>query len=329
MSRHDSTFRAMGSEIRLILEDGVASQRELNELAAGARRFIEDYEQRLSRFRPDSELCALNADSRREVPASQLLRDAVAAGIRVAELTDGLVDPTLVGEIEAAGYVASREGASPASLADALLLAPARRPAAPSPEMRWRRFEIDEADSLIRRPPGMKIDSGGFGKGLAADLLAERLGEIERFVVGCGGDLRIGGREPAPFDVLVEHPVTGRRDRRISVARGGVATSGVNVRIWRRADGSYAHHLLDPATGAPAWTGLVGATALAPTALEAEALSKAALLSGPAGAEDVLSEHGGLVVHEDGDVEAIGPIELRPYERVVIPLSSLRPGVAA
>jgi thiamine biosynthesis lipoprotein len=329
MSRHDSTFRAMGSEIRLILEDGAASQRELNELAAEACRFIEDYEQRLSRFRPDSELCALNADPRREVPCSQLLRDAVAAGIHAAKITDGLVDPTLVEEIEAAGYVSSREGTSPARLDEALMLAPERRPASANPDRRWREVEVDEADGLIRRPQGVRIDSGGFGKGLAADLLAERLGELDRFVVGCGGDLRIGGRARSPFDVLVEHPLTGRRDRRISVARGGIATSGVNVRIWRRPDGRYAHHLLDPATGEPAWTGLVGATALAPTALEAEALSKAALLSGPDGAEGVLAEHGGLVVHESGEVEAIGPIELHPYERVVIPLSALRPGVAA
>ena len=67
----------------------------------------------------------------------------------------------------------------------------------------------------------------------------------------------------------------------LRLATGAVATSGLNVRLWRRADGTPAHHLLDPATGDPAWTGVVGATALAPTALEAETLAKAALLSGP------------------------------------------------
>jgi thiamine biosynthesis lipoprotein len=328
MNRHDSTFRAMGSEIRLIIESDGADARELNEAAADACRFIAEFEQRLSRFRPDSELCAVNADPRAAVPCSQLMRDAAAAAIEVAALTGGLVDPTLVDAIEAAGYTASREGETAASLRDALLLAPERAAAAPDPAERWRTIEVDEEHGVLRRPAGVRIDSGGFGKGLAADLLAEHLDGFDRFVVGCGGDLRVGGRDSAPFDVLVEHPLTGAQDRRISV-RGGVATSGLNVRIWRTEDGRFAHHLLDPATGRPAWTGLVGATALAPTALEAEALSKAALLSGPDGAERFLSAHGGLVVHEDGDVEAIGPIELRPYERVVIPMSSLRPGVAA
>jgi thiamine biosynthesis lipoprotein len=82
----------------------------------------------------------------------------------------------------------------------------------------------------------------------------------------------------------------------------------LNVRIWKREDGSFAHHLLDPSTGEPVWSGLIGATAMAPSALEAETLTKIALLSGPMGARRALAEHGGLIVHNDGDVEEIGPL---------------------
>ena len=61
------------------------------------------------------------------------------------------------------------------------------------------------------------------------------------------------------------------------------------------------HHLLDPATGAPAWTGVVSATALAPTAAEAEALAKAALLAGPRAGRALLARHGGgVLVLDDG-----------------------------
>ena len=67
----------------------------------------------------------------------------------------------------------------------------------------------------------------------------------------------------------------------IKLGLGGIATSGLNVRIWRGDDGRYSHHLLDPSTGEPAWTGLIGATALGDSAVEAETLAKAALLSGP------------------------------------------------
>ena len=95
----------------------------------------------------------------------------------------------------------------------------------------------------------------------------------------------------------------------IRVARGGIATSGLNIRIWREPDGRFAHHLLDPSTGRPAWTGLIGVTALGDTALEAETLSKIALLSGPRGARHMLADHGGVIIHDSGDVEVIGPVD--------------------
>ncbi|MFI5005156.1 MAG: FAD:protein FMN transferase, partial [Solirubrobacterales bacterium] len=156
------------------------------------------------------------------------------------------------------------------------------------------------------------LDTGGTGKGLCADALAHRLAGYTRFVVDCGGDLTIGGvgAQLEPYEVEIEHPLTGEAIRTVRVAAGGVATSGLNVRVWRTPQGGFAHHLLDPSTGLPAWTGLIGVTALAPTALEAETLAKTALLLGPLGARRVLAEHGGVTVREDGDVEEIGPLDL-------------------
>jgi thiamine biosynthesis lipoprotein len=64
--------------------------------------------------------------------------------------------------------------------------------------------------------------------------------------------------------------------------------------------------VLDPATGQPAYTGVVQVTALAPTALEGEALAKAALLSGPEGAAAWLP-HGGVIVFDDLSHAVIAP----------------------
>ncbi len=312
----DLTFRSMGSDVRLIVEPALAPS-GLSAAAAAERErlFVEDFAARLSRFREDSELSVLNEDPRFEVPASKLLRAAVAAGLWAAERTGGLVDPTLVAEIEAVGYERSLERAAPASLAEALAAAPPRRPAAPSPSAHWRRVTVDEGRGIVRRPPGVKLDTGGTGKGLAADAVARRLGAHRRFVVDCGGDIAVGGPGALfdPVAVEIEHPLTGETIGSVALASGGIATSGLNIRIWRREDGTYAHHLLDPSTGAPAWTGLIGATALAPSALEAETLAKLALLSGPAGARRALSAHGGLIVHDDGDVEWVAaPAERQP-----------------
>ena len=92
---------------------------------------------------------------------------------------------------------------------------------------------------------------------------------------------------------------------RLRVRSGGVATSGIGARIWQTEDGRYAHHVIDPATGRPAWTGLVAVTAVAGNALEAEVLAKAALLSGPLGARRLLRRRGGVLQHDDGRVEIV------------------------
>jgi thiamine biosynthesis lipoprotein len=241
---------------------------------------------------------------------------AVRAGLWAAERTGGLVDPTLIGALETAGYAGDRR-APELPLAEVLALAPPRRPASPDPAARWRRIEVDDKRGVVRRPPGLRLDTGGFGKGLAADLLAARLAPAPRWAVDCGGDLRVGAPAAAPFAINVRHPITGETIRELSVHDGAVATSGLDIRLWLRPDGRPAHHLLDPATGEPAWTGLVGATALAPTALEAEALAKAALLSGPARAARWLGTHGGLAIRDDGEVIAFGP--LRPRRVVRLP----------
>ena len=264
--------------------------------AGECRAFLERFDATLSRFRPDSELCRLNADPRDEVPVSPLLRAAVSAGLLAAELTNGLVDPTLVPQREANGYDRTRRTPE-LPLAQALGKAPARRPAKPHPDERWRQITI--ADDTVERPPGLRFDTGGTGKGLAADLLATQL--TGRWAVDCGGDLRVGGAHA----IEVRHPLTHRAIHTLHLTDGAVATSGIDTRLWNGPDGTPRHHLLDPSTGTPAWTGLISVTALAPTALEAEALAKAALLSGPDDARKWLTEHGCLLVTDDGDVHFV------------------------
>jgi thiamine biosynthesis lipoprotein len=196
-------------------------------------------------------------------------------------------------------------------LEDALAVAPERRAARPGPRSRWREVAVDDTEGTVIRPPGVMIDTGGTGKGLCADAVAHRLRTYARYLVDCGGDIAVGGvgAQLEPYRVDVEHPLTGRSIATVRLARGGVATSGLNVRIWRDPRGGFAHHLLDPSTGRPAWTGLIGATAIGASALEAETLSKMALLQGPQGARRVLAQHGGVIVHDNGDVEGVGPLE--------------------
>ena len=314
----DYTFRAMGSDVRLLIGDRLLSRSFLPlEAADRERSFVLHFSDRLSRFRSDSDLSAFNNDPRARVPAPPLLRAAVNAGLWAAHRSGGLVDPTLVRALEQTGYDHSLDGAEPASLQDALAHAPPRQAARPDPAARWQEVVVDDQAGTITRPPGLMIDTGGTGKGLCPDAVAIRLAGYSRFVVDCGGDIAVGGvgAQLTPYEIAVEHPLTRRPIGSIAVARGGIATSGLNVRIWRRADGTYSHHLLDPSTRAPVWSGLIAATALGATTLEAETLSKMALLLGPDGARTALAQHGGVIVHDSGNVEAIGCIAGQVDER--------------
>jgi thiamine biosynthesis lipoprotein len=260
---------------------------------------------RLTRFDPASELSQLNAAPEPVVYASRLLRTLARAVVEAGERSGGLVDATLVDELERAGYASSRAGRKGVEPADVLDGGWPARPARPRDDAAWRRIVVDDDARTITRPPWLRIDSGGLGKGLAADLVAEKLRGHPVFAIDCAGDVRIGGRAGVPRRVLVEHPSAGKPIHELTVVDGAVATSGVTRRSWRDGSGAIKHHLLDPFTGQPAWTGVVQATALAPTALEAEILAKAALLSGPDAGRELLRAHGGLLVLDDASVDLV------------------------
>jgi FAD:protein FMN transferase len=214
-----------------------------------------------------------------------------------AVLTGGLVDATLLGELRDAGYDRQLPPRLPLELA--LALAPPRRPAAASPARRWSLLNADTRAAAVTRPAGLLLDSGGLAKGLFADVLAETLSDHDSFAVDCGGDLTIGGRASELRPVEVQSPFDGTVLHVFELSHGGVATSGIGRRAWLGADGRPAHHLLDPATGRPAFTGVVQATALAPSAALAEIHAKAAVLSGPREAARWLP-WGGVLVLDDG-----------------------------
>jgi thiamine biosynthesis lipoprotein len=229
----------------------------------------------------------------------------VQAAVSAAEMTGGLVDPTLVTEIERVGYARSLdlEQLDPGEF---LRLPPRRCPGQPRLDSRWREVRVDRGACAVTRPPGLRLDSGGIAKGLFGDVLAQTLGTHPSFAVAAAGDLRFGGAARRLRPVHVASPFDDSLLHTFELLAGAAATSGISKRSWIGRDGVAAHHLLNPATGRPAFTGVVQATALAPTGVEAEALSKAALLSGPGEATEWLA-HGGLVVYDDSSIDVVAP----------------------
>jgi thiamine biosynthesis lipoprotein len=289
---HGTSFACLGGRTAVI-----ASGEYAEALLSVTRSRLERSHRALTRFDRTSELSVLNANPLSHVRVSDVMYRFVDAAADAARRTGGLVDPTLVAEIETAGYRGDLEDF--VSLEQSLAAVPGRSPARPHPDARWARVGTDPGGRMVVRPPGVKLDSGGVAKGLLADIAGDSLADCACYVVDCCGDLRLGGSDGIDRTVRVDDPFGRGVLHEFELAEGGVATSGIGRRAWVGPDGRPAHHLLDPSTGRPAYTGIVQATALAPTAAEAEWRAKAALLGGPWTAGEWLG-HGGVVVFDDG-----------------------------
>jgi thiamine biosynthesis lipoprotein len=148
---------------------------------------------------------------------------------------------------------------------------------------------IDVDGARLRVPPGVRIDLGGIGKGLAADLVAEALvaAGAAGALVDVGGDLRATGASPdgEGWAVEVEDPLDPARTA-VTLHFGdggdvGVATSSTLGRRWSRADGSTAHHVVDAATGRSLDGPYVAATVVATRAWLADVGCKVVLAGDP------------------------------------------------
>ncbi len=172
-------------------------------------------------------------------------------------------------------------------LGEALPQAPPRRPARPTRDGALARLRGRRRGRRDRAPArACCFDTGGTGKGLAADLVAAepaRLLALHR---------RLRRRHPHRRRRRPGPPLRGLRRTPAHAASAptccGSAPAASPPPGSTSASGA-APTAASPTTcstrrrGEPAWTGLVGATALGDTAVEAETLSKAALLSGPEG----------------------------------------------
>jgi FAD:protein FMN transferase len=310
-TEHEHSFDLFGTRVRVLVGSTSLSSRDVRLGALRVQARLQAMHRALTRFEHDSELSRLNARTGEEVPVSATLLRAVQAALWAARISDGLVDPTVLGDLERAGYGISRAGTTPAALAEAIAAAPPRLAASPRRPAAWATIQVDAQRRTIRLPRDLRIDLGGTAKGLAVDLAADLLADHATYAVDAGGDIRIGGTEPAPRAVRIAHPLKDEIAHSFTVTTGAVATSGLRTRVWR-SGGAFAHHLIDPAHGTPAWTGVIQATALAPTALEAETLAKTALLSGPQTGRCLLERHGGALILDGGELILAGDLDAAP-----------------
>jgi thiamine biosynthesis lipoprotein len=265
-------FPALGTTVVLVTDD----PRGLAPAEMAVRCTLAMVDRACSRFRADSEISWLHERSGRVTTVGPLLAKAVEVAIRAAELTDGLVDPTVGAAVCALGYdrdFAEVKNGDPA---------PAR-PAIPAAG--WWRLRWDPRSRRLLLPRGVLLDLGATAKALAADLAARAAADAAGcgVLVNLGGDLAAVGDPPTggwriaigDDHVLAETcPATT-----VTVTAGGLATSSTTRRQWRHGD-RIVHHLVDPRTGdvvTPVWRTVSAAAA---TCVDANTASTAAIVLG-------------------------------------------------
>ncbi|MBX0328959.1 FAD:protein FMN transferase, partial [Oscillochloris sp. ZM17-4] len=94
-------FRAMGCQMLAVIDaDGEEAAAALRQVPG----WFEEWEQCLSRFRPSSELSRLNADAGYWLPLSDTLWSVLSAALAAARESGGVISPTLLDAVKAAGY---------------------------------------------------------------------------------------------------------------------------------------------------------------------------------------------------------------------------------
>ncbi len=266
-----ATFPALGTTALVVVDRPAAIDRAEALLRSG----LEEIDLACSRFRDDSELSRLNAAAGEVVEVGELLTQALAVALRAAEMSGGDVDPTVGRAMDDIGYdrdfrLVERRGPSWLVRVE--------------PVPGWRSVLLDPRTRRVRVPRGVALDLGATAKALAADRAAASIAEAigGGALVGLGGDIAVAGPAPAegwPIRVVEDHRHPDAAGQTVAIRGGGLATSSTTVRRWI-AGNAEQHHIVDPRRGGPASEVWRTVTVAAPTCVEANIASTAAIVRG-------------------------------------------------
>jgi FAD:protein FMN transferase len=231
----------------------------------------------------------------RPTTVSPLLAELTTTALAAAERTGGDVDPTIGLALESLGYDR-----------DLTLLHTATGdvPVTVGPAPGWRQVTITDRELTV--PAGVRLDFGATAKAFAADRCARLVAAHcdTGVLVSLGGDLATAG-DAEGWTVLVSD---GPDEPGCTIRLAGgtaLATSSTISRTWRRG-GRLLHHVLDPRTCQPATPVWRTVSVAAPTCVEANTWTTAALVRGHAALDD-LRELGlpARLVDQDGRVHVV------------------------
>lgn len=279
------TLTGYGKDAEAVLEEGLA--------------LCEAYENMLSYTREDSDIWRLNHAGGQPVEVCSETACLLSQALFYAEMTDGLINPTVTPLSELWNFTGNPPGPvpNPSEIAAVLL------------HVDYRTVRI-EGNTVRLEDPAASVDLGFLAKGYIADQLKALFLEkgLTCALINLGGNVLAVGNKPdgSPFRTGIQKPFGARGEtvRIVDLSDRSLVSSGSYERYFE-SDGVIYHHILDPATGYPVETDLNGVTILSDSSLEGDALSTTCFLLGYEKGQELIESLPGveaLFLLKDGSI---------------------------
>lgn len=279
--KHTATLLAMDTVMTLT---AYGSQGET--ALTQAQQLINDLDAQLSLTREDSETNAINASNGKPVTVSSTMLELVQKSVELGDSTGGALNVTLTPVIQAWGFIGGDYRVPESQeLADLL------------ERVDYRKIKVDAANNTVSLPENMAVSFGAIAKGYTGDLAMEQLESagVTSAIVTLGGNVQALGRKPdgSLWNVALQSPFGSDYLGTLEVEDAAVVTSGGYERYFQQ-DGETYWHIINPATGHPAKSGLVSVTIVCDSGITADGLSTALFVMGLDKAEDYWRTKGGF-----------------------------------
>lgn len=264
---------AMGTSWHVTVVDTLRSDAELIALVNAELAKVDE---RMSTYRPDSELSRFNASGGESFRVSADTLAVTLAALEIAAQTDGAFNPAVGPLVNLWGFGPETTQGAPSPAAIELAIA----------QTDLKRLMVDSEASTLAKSAAISLDYSAIAKGYAVDKIVTALGQAGEvnYLVEVGGEVRTLGKNPSgrPWRIGIEAPSLNRGEvaAAINVSGYAVATSG-DYRNYREIDGQRVSHTIDPKTGVPVRHKLASVTIVADSAMLADAYATALAVMGP------------------------------------------------
>lgn len=265
--------------IKYISSHGINYQNDIDSI-------LRDVDLSLSTYINESIISKINRNE--NVKIDSIFTRVFEMALKIANETDGSFDPTIAPLVNFWGFgyeeISNKNQNTLVNLMQSV---------------GYKKISIKN-DHIIKENPNTQIDFNALAQGFTVDLVGEHLQKlgITNYMIEIGGELKCSGlnANKKPWRIGIDKPSEEIQKERyqaiIEVSNKAIASSGNyrHYKINKKTGMKYAH-TINPKTGVPLQTNLLGVTILTKSCMEADALATAFMVMGIETSKQYLNKH--------------------------------------